>query len=359
MALLGTAYSVAPYPRTPQQIVEALFQDQHEKPATRRPKPRDKRLRASLARNDEGKMAPAFDEVFLWLRQEVEQRHAGSHRPVVLMDGDTEQWQAADEILGDLDAIPILDLLHVTPRLWEATKILYRNKQDREQFVRSRLLRILQGKVRSVVKGIRRLASTRSLSTKNRRILRRIARYFENNAARMRYDDYLARGLPIATGVIEGACRHLVRDRLERTGMRWGLPGAQAMLDLRSVRLSNSWSDFISYYNQLRGPNPTPASTPTSAYVVAHPPRCLRRGRPVAPNPWCDDTPWWRRSNGSHLRLTTKRGLFSAVDRRIDNVDSWDADCRDIGRMYLRLGSGPADEWHGSESFAATSIGLC
>ena len=68
--------------------------------------------------------------------------------------------------------------------------------------------------------------------------------YFEKHAHRMRYDEYLAAGYPIATGVIEGACRHLVKDRMERSGMRWRLAGAQPMLHVRAVYQSSYWDAF-------------------------------------------------------------------------------------------------------------------
>jgi hypothetical protein len=69
----------------------------------------------------------------------------------------------------------------------------------------------------------------------------------EKNQERMRYDAYLAAGYPIASGVIEGACRHLVKDRMERAGMHWTIPGAQAMLEVRSVYLSGQWQEFQAY----------------------------------------------------------------------------------------------------------------
>ncbi|TVP96914.1 MAG: hypothetical protein EA381_16340 [Planctomycetaceae bacterium] len=68
----------------------------------------------------------------------------------------------------------------------------------------------------------------------------------------MRYDEYLARGLPIATGVIEGACRHLVQDRLGRSGMRWTIAGAQSILDLRSVLASDHWDSYQRQYRKQR-----------------------------------------------------------------------------------------------------------
>ena len=63
----------------------------------------------------------------------------------------------------------------------------------------------------------------------------------------MQYDYYLAKGFPIATGVVEGACLHYIKDRMERTGARWTIPGAQAMLEMRATYLNNDWDIFQSY----------------------------------------------------------------------------------------------------------------
>ena len=75
----------------------------------------------------------------------------------------------------------------------------------------------------------------------------------------MRYDEYLQLGCPIATGVIEGACRHVIKDRMERAGMRWKVPGAQAMLNLRSIHNNGDWIAFqefrIALENEWRYPN--------------------------------------------------------------------------------------------------------
>jgi hypothetical protein len=112
------------------------------------------------------------------------------------------------------------------------------------EFVRQRVLRILKGESRGVVIGLRRLGTVSGLTGRKRKKLERICRYLENNAHRMQYDQYLVAGYLIATGVIEGACRHLAKDRLERTGMHLVLDGAQAVLDLRSVYLSDQWDAF-------------------------------------------------------------------------------------------------------------------
>ena len=88
------------------------------------------------------------------------------------------------------------------------------------------------------------------LSGKKAHAIQTICNYFKKNQERMKYDEYLARGYPIASGVIEGACRHLVKDRLERTGMTWTQIGAQAMLNLRAITIADNWDNFIEKWIQ-------------------------------------------------------------------------------------------------------------
>ncbi|QEG28579.1 hypothetical protein GobsT_33620 [Gemmata obscuriglobus] len=111
-------------------------------------------------------------------------------------------------------------------------------------FVRDRLHRMLAGDNRGVVIGLRRMGTRRRLCKSKRSRLGTICRYLKGNEIRMRYDEYLAKGYPIASGVIEGACRSYVKDRMERSGMRWTRDGAQAMLDVRSEYLNGSWETF-------------------------------------------------------------------------------------------------------------------
>jgi hypothetical protein len=94
---------------------------------------------------------------------------------------------------------------------------------------------------------MRRMASQRNLKGKGLKEVTTACNYFEKNAQRMRYDEYLRAGYPIASGVIEGACRHVIKDRMEQGGMRWTLAGAQAMLNVRSVCASSEWEDFGSW----------------------------------------------------------------------------------------------------------------
>ena len=187
--------------------------------------------------------APA---VFGWISDEIAQRHAGSDKPIVcIMDGEKSLWGMRDLFQGQLGMVDVLDLLHVTPRLWDAASLFHRrDSKAAEKFVKDRVLRILQGKVGAVIRGLRCMGTTHKLSGKKLSDLNKICRYFATNRRRMRYDEYLARGYPIASGVIEGACRHVVKDRLERTGMSWVPQGAQAMLDLRCIYLTEQWEEF-------------------------------------------------------------------------------------------------------------------
>jgi hypothetical protein len=105
----------------------------------------------------------------------------------------------------------------------------------------------LQGNSDLVVRGMRVMASKRQLTSSKRKTLSEVCNYLEANRERMHYDVYLARGYPIASGAIEGACRHLVKDRMERAGMHWTIEGAQAMLDVRSVSIQGDWENYQAY----------------------------------------------------------------------------------------------------------------
>ena len=136
-------------------------------------------------------------------------------------------------------------MLHVTPRLWEAAHLFCaEGSEAATAFVREQLLRLLHGEVGYVVGGLRQRATKGGLAAAKRARLETICGYLLKNRWRLRYDEFLKRGYPIASGVIEGACRHYVKDRMERAGMHWTTAGAQAMLDVRSVYLNGDWEAF-------------------------------------------------------------------------------------------------------------------
>jgi hypothetical protein len=133
--------------------------------------------------------------------------------------------------------------------LWKAAAVLQEGEQV-AAWVRERLHRILLGKSSSVAAGMRRSATCRKVATTDREPLDACARYLVNHTPYLAYHDYLAQGYPIASGVIEGACRYLVKDRMELTGARWSLEGAEAVLKLRAVKVSGDFSDYWRFYEQ-------------------------------------------------------------------------------------------------------------
>lgn len=242
MAAVASVYTVDPYVRSADEVVAALFRDPEYTPGPR-PQPCHKRVWASLP-HDGPEPRTSIAVVFDWVWWEFAQRNPRLKRPTVcLCDGQEALWQACTDAVLDDDRIEILDLLHVTPRLWSAAKLLYGQKSKQVlPFVRQRVTQVLEGKVETVIRTMRRLGQ--GLPGAKKKALGRICSYLNKNRQRMHYDEYLRQGYPIASGVIEGACRHLIKDRMERAGMHWTLTGAQAMLDLRSVWISGQWEAF-------------------------------------------------------------------------------------------------------------------
>jgi hypothetical protein len=250
MATLGCVYTVDPHVRSPEQIVAALFKDEQDSPQETRPVPKFKYLKGCFS-------APSQDDptvtitgpiaTMTWIKEQVDARRKPGQLVIRIMDGQPTLWEAADVCLHEIpvaERVDILDILHVSSYVWRAARAFHTKKEEREAFARDRLLRILQGDGKGVILGLRRMATTHDLKGTAAKEVTTACHYFENNLDRMKYDQYLAAGYPIATGVIEGACRHLVKDRMERSGMRWTLAGAVAMLNVRAAYHSTSWRAF-------------------------------------------------------------------------------------------------------------------
>ena len=249
MAIVGAVYSIAPRARTPEDVVCSLFRVPQSIPHKPDPvRPQAKRVRAQLSVETGPEAASATDQIFAWLKTQVQQRQSASPAPIVqLMDGQPSLWQAAQTALPS-DSIQILDLLHVTSRVWQVAVLCSSPMfEDTLVMVRAFITHILNGRVKDLIIAWRLLADSGTFDTQQKKLLQSVCRYFENNLHRMRYDQFLAAGYPIASGVIEGACRHVVKDRMERAGMQWSMLGAQAMLDIRAVALNQDWNAFNNF----------------------------------------------------------------------------------------------------------------
>ncbi|HEY2012732.1 MAG TPA: ISKra4 family transposase [Bryobacteraceae bacterium] len=240
MAAVGAVYTIEPFVRTADDVIEEVMRKEAR---ARRPRPQNKRVRAELL---VGKVA-----LFLWLADEVIRRNPDGSKPVIfLSDGERALHDRQSEYLPE-NTICILDLFHVMERLWKVAWCFFEEgtqKREAHRWVEERLKRLLEGRVDAVIRGMRYQATQRGLKGQKRKTVQEAAEYFERNRDRMKYDEYLAAGYPIGSGVVEGACRHLVKDRMERTGMRWLPSGAQAMLDLRATYLNGEWSAFWTFH---------------------------------------------------------------------------------------------------------------
>lgn len=276
MATVASVYSVEPFQRTAEQIVAALFRDpkttrQDDQPP--RPKPTFKHTTAHLPNciedAEETIHISGICEAAAWCDGQLTQRRQPGQKVIVLLDGQTALLEEMRKYLGE-NMIPILDIIHVAGYVWNAGKALYARRDEQLDFVRRRLHEILKGRSSSVVKGIRRMATARGIKGEKRKNLDGACSYMEANEERMRYDEYLSRGYPIATGVIEGACAHLVKDRMERSGMRWIMEGARSMLNLRAAFQSDYWQACCESYAQKSQPN-----RETLQWLSNYQPACL------------------------------------------------------------------------------------
>jgi hypothetical protein len=239
MATVAAVYTITPWVRTPADIVRELQPAHAVTPS--RPRPEAKRVWASLAQPPAEVIDQAFEEANRRDPQHTKQW-------VALVDGNPTQLRllyAAAAVAGVTLHI-VLDLIHVLQYLWKAAWALHPpGAPDAETWVTTRLEQLLCGRSRHVATALRRMATARHLTDTHRAPVDQCVNYLRKYADFLQYDAYLAAGFPIATGVIEGACRHLVKDRMELTGARWTLGGAEAVLRLRSLWVSG---DFEAYW---------------------------------------------------------------------------------------------------------------
>lgn len=248
MAYAGATYTIDRFPRTAEDIVNELLRKQRAKD---RPRPQNKHVWAEMTRPGDGALTgtllhgPSY--LFVGMAVECHLRDLARDKPLIcLLDGEKQFWDLQGEWLPR--AIGILDIFHVTERLWTAA-YCFHSAESREanQFVERYLRLLLEGGVDTVLRSFRQLLRTRGLRGEKRKRLLAAITYYDNNREHMRYDEYLAAGYPIGSGVAEGACRHLVKDRLECTGMRWTVEGALAMLRNRALYINGDWNDFVNH----------------------------------------------------------------------------------------------------------------
>ena len=272
MAQVATVYSIAPFPRGPADILHSL-RDADEVDA-RRPRPTDKRVWASVEKSARTVIGEAFSEA---LRRDP----GKSRRWVVLVDGEPNQLRAVKAEARRVGAkVTILaDIVHVIEYVWAAGRALFKGSNGKaEKWVGDRLLALLSGRSGGeVAKTIRWWAARGERDDAAKAAIETTCGYLADRTRTrlLNYQDAMRDGLPIATGVIEGACRYVVKDRMDRTGARWSLEGAEAVLRLRAIRASKDFDAYWTFhleqdrernhasrYEDGKIPDPMPAPKP-------------------------------------------------------------------------------------------------
>jgi hypothetical protein len=241
MAELAGVYDATPAPRDPGDVISRPGQPRTGKAG---PRARGKWLTASITHDIPAVIAAAFDE--------ADRRDPGHHRPwIALVDGNTTQIEAikAEATRRQADVTIVLDFIHVLEYLWKAAWSFFEpGDPDAEDWVADQATKVLNGKAAAVAAGIRRRATRFGYSPAERKGADHAAAYLTSKKPYLDYRTALTSGWPIATGIIEGACRHIVKDRMDITGARWGLHGAQAILTLRALVSNGDYDAYWHYH---------------------------------------------------------------------------------------------------------------
>ena len=243
-AIVTTVYTIKAMPRTPAEVIASFFKENQPKKMFKKDsKPHNKHIWATL----DGK-----DVALSRLTKQVALREgAHIHYRIALCDGCAALQSRI--VLQFQGFILILDFVHANEYLWDAANsLLGETSEQRLEWVKSRTLQILSGQTAQVIAELHQIAKNKKTKVAQRTQLNKTANYFERNLPYMDYPTYLSSGYPIASGVIEGACRHFVKDRFELSGMRWLQTGAENLLRLRAVAENDDWDTYYAYRREQR-----------------------------------------------------------------------------------------------------------
>jgi hypothetical protein len=243
MACVAGTYSIFPHFRPNEAIVDTFFgppeSQTHKKKDPRRPKPLFRRTFASLK--------DTKAEVFRRSSRMAKDRiHGDTEEKLALMDGEVALKNRTHEFLPGWPEA--LDITHAVEKLRIAGQIHYGNGPMATDYGRERLECLLEGKLSDVIEDFETALEDGTLCrSKAEELQSKALGYFRNNRYRMHYDQLLAKGLPIASGVIESTCNSFINIRMEGPGMFWSEDGAEAVLKLRGVFLDDLWEEFWAF----------------------------------------------------------------------------------------------------------------
>ncbi len=244
-ALLGSVYTADRHERDPEILAQSLIMpnllsEEEKEELQREIRPQNTTYFGSVEKKK--------DMVFEDVRKSVNRRFdpLSISTVICLMDGALGLWNLAKKHFPN--AIYILDIMHVLSYLWKAVNVFEKDKEKARKLVCKYLTMILQGKVGRVIGGLRIRLTKNDIQGEEEKIVQSTITYFTNHRDYMHYDQYLSEGYPVASGVIESACRHLLQIRMERASAQWSIVGAESVLKMRCVKTNGDWA----FFQQLR-----------------------------------------------------------------------------------------------------------
>jgi len=243
-AMTTALYTVEPHVRDLEDIVGQFGEASEGAETAEPPEPKYKRVWASVRKSSEEVMRNAFEEALL---RDPEQNTTW----VALVDGDPKLEGRIRDMADEygVEVVVVIDIVHLLEYLWGAGRALYgRGDPQTGEWVTERLRRVLEGRAAGVARGMRQSATKRGFDEGRREPIDECAEYIQKRLESMNYDTCLEEGYPIATGVIEGAVRWLIRDRMDITGARWGLDGAEAVLQARALLKNGDFEEYWRFH---------------------------------------------------------------------------------------------------------------
>jgi hypothetical protein len=244
MATVACVFDAAPAPRRPHDIVHPTGGRSQDRPPRPGPRAEQKWCTASLIRRPEQVIADAFAQ--------AEARDPEHLREwVMLVDGARHQLDLiqAESARRSVRLHVLLDFVHVAEYCWTAAHAFHPvGSREAETWAADKLTAILAGAAERAAAEMTAQAAAERLPVPHRDAVTTCSRYLTGHLDQLHYDTALKNGWPIATGAVEGACRHLIADRLDITGARWGLPGAEAVLQLRALITNGDFDDYWTFH---------------------------------------------------------------------------------------------------------------
>lgn len=248
-ALVGVTYQINANVREAEEVANHLvFPDGSEKtPSSNKERAQNTRYIASIEQSKKSVMNE--------IKQEMTDQSFSPQRPLVcILDGALYLWTLLAIVFKDVkDKVLILDIIHVLQYIWMIAHIKWqKDAKVAKDYVYQKLLLILKGNIASYIMELQNELMTGTLAADQKKEFSKVITYFKNHKSYMKYDQYLENGYPIGSGVVESACGHLVKHRTEISGARWGIPGAEAILKLRSILKSNDWDEYWQFFTKQK-----------------------------------------------------------------------------------------------------------